>query len=81
MSRVSENSAKHSIQYALGKAKRKMENLQLKGSTLRSITRPSDNPISNVEAMSLESRIKNNEQYIRNAEYAELHLNSTEKAI
>lgn len=81
MSRVSENSATHSIQYALSKTKRKMENLQLKGSTLRSITRPSDNPISNVEAMSLESRIKDNEQYIRNADYAELHLNSTEKAI
>lgn len=81
MTRVSENSATHSIQYALSKTKRKMENLQLKGSTLRSITRPSDNPISNVEAMSLESRIKDNEQYIRNADYAELHLTSTEKAI
>ena len=81
MSRVSENSATHSIQYALSKTKRKMENLQLKGSTLRSITRPSDNPISNVEAMSLQSRIKDNEQYIRNADYAELHLTSTEKAI
>lgn len=81
MSRVSENSSTHSIKYALGKTKRKMENLQLKGSTLRSITRPSDNPINNVEAMSLRSRIKDNEQYIRNADYAELHLNSTEKAI
>lgn len=81
MTRVSENSSTHSIKYSLGKTKRKMENLQLKGSTLRSITRPSDNPISNVEAMSLESRIKDNEQYIRNADYAELHLNSTEKSI
>lgn len=81
MTRVSENSSTSSIKYALGKTKRKMENLQLKGSTLRSITRPSDNPINNVEAMSLRSRIKDNEQYIRNSDYAELHLNSTEKAI
>jgi len=81
MTRVSENSASHSLAFTLGKTKEKMENLQLKGSSLKAITRPSDNPISNVEAMSLKSRIKNNEQYTRNAEYAELHLNSTEKAI
>ena len=81
MTRVSENSNSHSLQYALGKTKERMENLQLKGSTLRSITRPSDNPISNVEALSLQSRIKDNNQYIRNAEYAELHLNATEKSI
>jgi flagellar hook-associated protein 3 FlgL len=81
MTRVSENSSTHSIKYSLGKTKKKMENLQLKGSTLRSITRPSDNPISNVEAMSLKSRIKDNDQYIRNSDYAELHLNSTEKAV
>jgi flagellar hook-associated protein 3 FlgL len=81
MTRVSENSNMHSIKYSLGKTKEKMENLQLKGSTLRSITRPSDNPISNVEALSLKSRIKDNTQYTRNAEYAELHLTSTEKSL
>ncbi|MBC99600.1 MAG: flagellar hook-associated protein 3 [Halobacteriovoraceae bacterium] len=81
MTRVSENSNMHAIKYSLGKTKEKMENLQLKGSTLRSITRPSDNPISNVEALSLKSRIKDNNQYTRNAEYAELHLTATEKSI
>lgn len=81
MTRVSENSNMHAIKYSLGKTKEKMENLQLKGSTLRSITRPSDNPISNVEALSLQSRIKDNNQYTRNAEYAELHLTATEKSI
>jgi flagellar hook-associated protein 3 FlgL len=81
MTRVSENSSSHSLKYSLGKTKEKMENLQLKGSTLKSITRPSDNPISNIEAMSLQSRIKNNEQYIRNSEYAELYLTSTEKSL
>lgn len=81
MSRVSENSSTHSVKFSLGKTKERLENLQLKGSTLKSITRPSDNPISNVEAMSLQSRIKNNEQYIRNSEYAELYLTSTEKSL
>ncbi len=81
MSRVSQNSNMHAIKYSLDKTKEKMENLQLKGSTLRSITRPSDNPISNIEALSLQSRIKDNTQFTRNAEYAELHLTATEKSI
>ena len=81
MTRVSENSNMHAIKYSLGKTKEKMENLQLKGSTLRSITRPSDNPISNIEALTLQSRIKDNSQYTRNAEYAELHLTATEKSL
>jgi len=81
MTRVSENSNMHAIKYSLDRTKEKMENLQLKGSTLRSITRPSDNPISNVEALALQSRIKDNKQYTRNAEYAELQLTATEKSI
>ncbi len=81
MSRVSENSSSHALKYALGRSKSKLENLQLKGSTLKAITRPSDNPISNIEALALESRITDNNQYIRNAEYAEMQLISTEKSI
>ncbi len=81
MTRVSENSNMHSVKYSLAKTKEKMENLQLQGSTLRAITRPSDNPISNIEALTLQSRIKDNSQYTRNAEYAELHLTSTEKSL
>lgn len=81
MTRVSENSATKTLKYNLTKTKERMENLQLKGSSLKQIVRPSDNPISNVEAMGLKSRMKDNDQYIRNSEYAALHLQSTEKAI
>lgn len=81
MTRVSENSATKTLKYNLTKTKERMENLQLKGSSLKQIVRPSDNPISNVEAMGLKSRMKDHDQYIRNSEYAELHLQSTEKAI
>jgi flagellar hook-associated protein 3 FlgL len=81
MTRVSENSATKTLKYNLSKSKERMENLQLKGSSLKQIVRPSDNPISNVEAMGLKSRMKDHDQYIRNSEYAELHLQSTEKAI
>lgn len=81
MSRVSENSSTAALKFSLGKSKSKLENLQMKGSTLKDITRPSDNPISNVEALAISSRVSDNKQYLRNADYALLHLNVTEKSL
>ena len=81
MVRVSENSTQHTVRYALNRNKKRMEDLQLKGSTLRDISRPSDNPIANVEALSLQSSIKDNKQYLKNSDFALLNLNATEKAI
>lgn len=81
MTRVSENSASHSIQYALNKTKQKMEDLQLRGSTLKTITKPSDNPVSNVEALTLNSATNDNVQYLKNADFALTYLNVTEKSL
>lgn len=81
MSRVSENSSTASLKYALNKTKEKVEDLQLKGSTLKSITRPSDNPISNVEALSITSTSNDNLQYLKNSDFALLNLSVTEKSI
>ncbi|CBW28103.1 putative flagellar hook-associated protein 3 [Halobacteriovorax marinus SJ] len=81
MSRVSENSSSAALNFSLGKAKSKLEDLQMKGATLKDISRPSDNPISNVEALSITSNMSDNKQYQRNADYALLHLNVTEKSL
>ena len=81
MTRVSENSSTASLKYALNKTKAKVEDLQLKGSTLKSITRPSDNPISNVEALSITSASNDNIQYLKNSDFALLNLSVTEKSI
>jgi flagellar hook-associated protein 3 FlgL len=81
MARVSENSSTAALKFSLGKSKSKLENLQMKGSTLKDITRPSDNPISNVEALAINSRVSDNKQYLRNSDYALLHLNVTEKSL
>lgn len=81
MTRVSENSSTASLKYALNRTKAKMEDLQLKGSTLKSITKPSDNPVSNVEAMALTSSTNDNIQYLKNADFALLNLNVTEKSL
>lgn len=81
MTRVSENSSHAALKYALNKTKAKVEDLQLKGSTLKSITKPSDNPVSNVEAMSISSAMSDNQQYLKNADFALLNLNVTEKSL
>jgi len=81
MSRVSENSSSASLRFSLNKTKAKMEDLQMKGSSLKRIARPSDDPISNVEAMSITNNVHNNNQYIRNSDYALLFLSTTEKSL
>ncbi len=81
MTRVSENSSTASLQYALNKTKARVEDLQMKGSTLKAITKPSDNPVSNVEAMALTSATNDNIQYLKNADFALLNLSVSEKSI
>jgi flagellar hook-associated protein 3 FlgL len=81
VTRVSENSSTASLKYSLNKTKEKMEDLQIKGSTLKSITKPSDNPVSNVEAMTLTSTTNDNIQFMKNGDFALLSLNVTEKSL
>lgn len=81
MTRVSENSQTAALKFAINRTKEKMENLQMKGTTLKSISKPSDNPLSNVEALSLTSTTNDNNQYAKNADFALLNLNVTEKSI
>jgi flagellar hook-associated protein 3 FlgL len=81
MTRVSENSQTAALKFSLNRTKEKMENLQMKGTTLKSISKPSDNPLSNVEALSLTSTTNDNNQYAKNADFALLNLSVTEKSI
>lgn len=81
MSRVSENSSIHSINYAVGKSKGKVEDLQLKGSTLKRVAKPSDDPVGNVEIMSIRSQNVDAEQYLRNLNFAQTQLSYTENIL
>jgi len=78
---VSENSSTASIQFALNKTKARLEDLQTKGSTLKNITRPSDDPIANVESLTISSRTSDNAQFLKNSDYALLQLSVTEKSL
>lgn len=81
MSRVSENSSVHAINYAVGKTKGKVEDLQMKGSTLKRVAKPSDDPVGNVELLSIRSQNIDADQYMRNLGYAQTQLAFTETVL
>lgn len=81
MTRVSENSSVQSINYAVGKSKGKVEDLQMKGSTLKRVSKPSDDPIGNVELLAIRSQNIDAVQYMRNLNFAQTQLNYTENIL
>jgi flagellar hook-associated protein 3 FlgL len=81
MSRVSENSSVHSINYAVGKTKGKVEDLQMKGSTLKRVSKPSDDPIGNVELLTIRSQNIDATQYLRNLNFAQTQLSFAENVM
>lgn len=81
MSRVSENSSVNSINYAVGKTKGKVEDLQMKGSTLKRVAKPSDDPVGNVELLAIRSQNIDAEQYKRNLNFAHTQLAFTENVL
>ena len=81
MSRVSENSSVNSINYAVGKSKGKVEDLQMKGSTLKRVSKPSDDPIGNVQLLAIRSQNIDAEQYLRNLNFAQTQISFTENVL
>lgn len=81
MTRVSENSSTNSINFSIGKAKAKLEDLQIKGSNLKRIQKPSDDPIGNTDLLAVRSRNMDANQYNRNGDFAKMYLSYTETAL
>lgn len=81
MSRVSEQSSLHAVNYSVGKTKSRLEDLQIKGSNLKRIQKPSDDPIGNIELLSIRSQDVDNQQFLRNSNYAKTLLELTETSI
>lgn len=81
MTRVSENSSVHAINYAVGKTKGKVEDLQMKGSTLKRVSKPSDDPVGNVELLAIRSQNIDAVQYTRNLNFAQTQLAYTENVL
>ena len=81
MTRVSENSSLSTVNYALNKTKAKLEDLQQRGTLLKKVSKISDDPSSNVEALKIMASTLDNNQYIRNANYATISLNHVERSL
>lgn len=65
----------------MSKSKNKLEDLQLKGTSLKRITKPSDDPVGNVQLLSMRSTGVDNDQYLRNANYAGTYMEFTESSL
>jgi flagellar hook-associated protein 3 FlgL len=81
MTRVSENSNTAALNYSINRTKEKLEDLQLKGTSLKRITRPSDDPVSSVEGLAIKSTSADNKQYIRNISNALVYVNISEQTL
>lgn len=81
MSRVSEGSTIHSVNYSIAKTKQKLEDLQLQGSNLKRVQKPSDDPVGNMDILSIRSKKIDGNQFMRNASVAKAQLTFTENAI
>jgi flagellar hook-associated protein 3 FlgL len=81
MTRVTENSSLNSINYSVNKTKSKVEDLQLKGSNLKRVQKPSDDPVGNVNILAVRSQNIDAEQYIKNINYAKTNLSYTETVL
>lgn len=81
MTRVSESSSFFAINNAVGKTKSRLEDLQIKGSNLKQIQKPSDDPIGNVDLLAIRSQKIDNQQFKRTIDHAKVQLSYTENAI
>jgi len=81
MTRVSDKAGADALQFALNKVKGKVQDLQLKGASLKNINKPSDDPLGNIKVLKLTSRISDNDQYLKNADKAISRLYATEDAL
>lgn len=81
MSRVSENSSVNAINYAVGKTKSRLEDLQMKGSTLKRVSKPSDDPVGNIDLLTIRSQNIDADQYKRNINFANTQLSFTENVL
>lgn len=81
MTRVSEQSNALTLRHSMNKAKHKLEELQLKGASLKDINKPSDDPSGTVDILSYTSRKTDNTQFLKNSDFALMHLKFLEDSV
>ncbi len=78
--RVSDNTSRNAVHDALGRTRARMEDLQLKNSTLKKLNAPSDDPVGNSKIMDIRTQSAVNKQFEMNAGTAKDRLQHSENA-
>ncbi len=79
--RVTENTNFGAVRDSIRRSKGRMEDLQLKSSTLKKLNTPSDDPIGAAKVLEVRTEKVNNDQYQINAKMAETFLSNTDQAL
>ncbi len=81
MTRVSDKNNHSSVNFQINRLKQNVNELHTKGSTLKRVNKPSDDPIASIEAMNIDASLNDNKQYIKNSDHALLHMNIVENVL
>lgn len=79
--RVSDNTSRNAVHDALGRTRSRIEDLQVKNSTLKRLNAPSDDPAANAKIMDIRTQSTVNKQFEMNANTAKDRLQHTENAV
>lgn len=79
--RVTDNTNYGVVRDSIGRAKGRMENLQMETATLKKLNRPSDDPVGAAKVLEVRTDKVNNEQYQVNAKLAQAFLDNTDHAL
>ncbi len=79
--RVTENTNFDAIRNSIARSKSRLEDLQLKTSSMKKVNTPSDNPVGASKILEIRTDKVLNEQYLMNAKLAESFLENTDHAL
>jgi flagellar hook-associated protein 3 FlgL len=79
--RVSDNTARASVEEALRKTRSRMEGLQIKNATQKRLTVPSDDPAANTKILDIRTQTTMHSQYSSNGDIAKNRLIMTDAAL
>lgn len=79
--RVTENTNFDVIRNSIARSKNRLEDLQLKTSSMKKVNTPSDNPVGSAKILEIRTDKVLNEQYLMNAKLAESFLENSDHAL
>lgn len=79
--RVSDNSNFETVRDSIRRSKSRLEDLQMKSSSMKKLNSPADDPVGASKVLEMRTDKTNNDQFQMNGKIAESYLNNTEQAL